>query len=108
MTWHNKVLWTEGMFLQPQHFQQKDRHAGRQLEGRLASAVAWPWGFIALQVDDAALLMGRIVVTGARGVLPDGLAFSVPGDEPAPPALEVPPDARDQIVVLAVAMGRPG
>ena len=26
MTWHNKVIWTEGMFLQPQHFQQHDRY----------------------------------------------------------------------------------
>jgi len=108
MTWHNKVMWTEGMFLQPQHFQQQDRYISRQLEGRLSSAIAWPWGFVALQVDDAALLQGRIVVNAARGVLPDGLVFSVPADDPAPPALEVPGDARDQIVVLAVPMGRPG
>jgi len=108
MTWHNKVMWTEGMFLQPQHFQQQDRYVGRQLEGRLSSAVPWPWGFVALQVDDAALLQGRIAVNSARGVLPDGMAFSVPGDDPAPPAFEVPADARDQIVVLAVPMARPG
>jgi type VI secretion system protein ImpJ len=108
MTWHNKVMWTEGMFLQPQHFQQQDRYASRQLEGRLASTIAWPWGFVALQVDDAALLQGRIVVNSARGVLPDGQAFSVPADDPAPPALEVPADARDEIVVLAVPMARPG
>ena len=108
MTWHNKVMWTEGMFLQPQHFQQQDRYIGRQLEGRLSSALPWPWGFVALQVDDAALLQGRIVVNSARGVLPDGQVFSVPGDDPAPPAFEVPADARDQVLVLAVAMARPG
>jgi type VI secretion system protein ImpJ len=108
MTWHNKVMWTEGMFLQPQHFQQQDRYVGRQLEGRLSSSVPWPWGFFALQVDDAALLQGRIVVNSARGVLPDGLVFSVPGDDPAPAAFEVPVDARDQTVVLAVPMARTG
>jgi len=108
MTWHNKVLWTEGMFLQPQHFQQQDRHTDRQIEGRLSSAVAWPWGFVALQIDAAALLQGRITVNNARGVLPDGLVFSVPGDDPAPLSMEVPADARDQLVVLAVAMARPG
>lgn len=108
MTWHNKVMWTEGMFLQPQHFQQQDRYASRQLEGRMSSALPWAWGFVALQVDEAALLQGRIAVVGARGVLPDGLVFSVPGDDPAPPAFEVPADARDQTVVLAVPMARPG
>ena len=35
-------------------------------------------------------------------VLPDGLAFSIPNDDAAPPAFDVPGDARDQIVVLAV------
>ena len=108
MTWHNKVLWTEGMFLQPQHFQQQDRHTDRQIEARLSTAVAWPWGFVALQIDDAGLLQGRITVNNARGVLPDGQVFSVPADDPAPLSLEVPADARDQLVVLAVAMARPG
>jgi type VI secretion system protein ImpJ len=108
MTWHNKVMWTEGMFLQPQHFQQQDRFVGRQMEGRIGAACPWPWGFLALQVDDAALLQGRIMVTAARGVLPDGLAFSIPNDDAAPPAFDVPADARDQIVVLAVPQSRPG
>jgi type VI secretion system protein ImpJ len=108
MTWHNKVMWTEGMFLQPQHFQQQDRFLGRQLAGRLASVVAWAWGFAALQIDDAALLQGRIAVNSARGALPDGLVFSIPDDDRAPPAFEVPLDARDQVVVLALPMARPG
>ncbi len=108
MTWHNKVMWTEGMFLQPQHFQQQDRFVARQLEGRITAGLPWAWGFLSLQVDDAALLQGRIQITGARGVLPDGLAFSIPNDEPAPPSLEVPGDARDEIVVLALPLSRPG
>lgn len=108
MTWHNKVMWTEGMFLQPQHFQQQDRFAARQLDARITSARAWAWGFTGLQVDEAALMQGRLVVVSARGVLPDGVAFSIPGDDPAPPAFEVPADARDETVVLAVPMARPG
>ena len=108
MTWHNKVVWTEGMFLQPQHFQQQDRYLSRQLAGRLASAVPWAWGFFGLQVDEAALLQGRVVVNSAHGVLPDGLVFSVPGDDAAPPAFEVPGDARDQVLVLGLPDARPG
>lgn len=108
MTWHNKVMWTEGLFLQPQHFQQQDRYVARQLESRLSASGPWPWGFLSLQVDEPALLQGRVAISGARGVLPDGVAFSIPGDDPAPLALEVPADARDQVVVLAVSMARPG
>lgn len=108
MTWYNKVMWTEGMFLQPQHFQQQDRYVARQLEGRLSAAGPWAWGFVSLQVDEPSLLQGRVALSGARGVLPDGLAFSVPGDDPAPLAFEVPGDVRDQVVVLGVPMSRPG
>ncbi len=108
MTWHNKVLWTEGMFLQPQHFQQQDRFFARQLSARLSAAQPWPWGFTALQVDEAALLQGKLVIASARGVLPDGLAFAVADDDPAPPAWDVPADVRDEVVVLALAESRPG
>ncbi|MBX3600488.1 MAG: type VI secretion system baseplate subunit TssK [Rubrivivax sp.] len=108
MTWHNKVMWTEGMFLQPQHFQQQDRFVARQLDSRFAAGQAWPRGFSSLQVDDAALLQGKVMITAARGVMPDGLAFAVPADDPAPPAFDVPADARDQVVVLAVPQARPG
>ena len=89
-------------------FQQQDRFQERQLAGRLASALPWAWGFFALQVDEAALLQGRVVVASAHGVLPDGLVFSVPGDDPAPPAFDVPADVRDEVLVLGLPDARPG
>ena len=52
MTWHNKVMWTEGMFLQPQHFQQQDRFSARQLDGRWRATTPWPWGYATLQLDE--------------------------------------------------------
>ena len=108
MTWHNKVMWTEGMFLQPQHYQQQDRYSARQLDGRIGAGLPWAWGLLALQLDEAALLQGRVMLNAARGVLPDGTAFSIPGDDAAPAAFEVPADARDELLVLAASMSRPG
>lgn len=108
MTWHNKVMWTEGMFLQPQHFQQHDRFLAHSLGARIGAAFGHGWGFTQLTLDEAALLQGKIAVAAAQGVLPDGTPFSIPAHDPAPPALDVPADARDELVVLAVAMARPG
>lgn len=108
MTWHNKVMWTEGMFLQPQHFQQQDRYAARQLDGRVTSALSWAWGLLSLQIDEAALLQGRLMLNSAQGVLPDGTSFALPDDDAAPAAFEIPADARDQLIVLAAPMARPG
>lgn len=108
MTRHNKVMWTEGMFLQPQHFQQQERYFSRQLDARLASASLHPEGFATLQIDQPALLQGQLALTGATGVMRDGLAFAVPDDDAPPPALDIPPDTRDELVLLAVARSEPG
>jgi type VI secretion system protein ImpJ len=108
MTWHNKVVWTEGMFLQPQHFQQHDRHVDHQLRQRFGASLGYGWGFTAVALDDAALALGKLSLNSAQGVLPDGTVFMVPSSDAAPPALDVPADARNERVVLALALQRPG
>ena len=108
MTWFNKVIWTEGMFLQPQHFQQHDRHVDYQLRQRLIACVGHAWGFVSISIDDAALALGKLSLNAAQGVLPDGTAFAIPGNDAAPAALDVPGDARNERVVLALALQRPG
>jgi type VI secretion system protein ImpJ len=108
MTWTNKVIWTEGMFLQPQHLQQHDRFLAQQAQMRLAATAAYGWGFVSLTMDSAALRLGKIAITDAHGVMPDGLAFDIPGQDPAPAAFDVPADARDQLVVLAITLQRAG
>jgi type VI secretion system protein ImpJ len=108
MTWHNKVVWTEGMFLQPQHFQQHDRYLEHQLRQRLAAGLGYGWGYVSLSLDDAALALGKLSLNSAHGVLPDGTAFSIPGNDAAPAALDIPSDARNEKVVLALVLARPG
>ena len=108
MTWHDKVVWTEGMFLQPQHFQQQDRFVARLVDARLGQAVPYPRGFVSLALDEPALLQGKLALQSARGVLPDGTPFSIPALDASPPALDVPGDVRDEPVLLALALARPG
>ena len=40
MSAHNRVIWSEGLFLQPQHFQQQDRYFERYVETRCQAARA--------------------------------------------------------------------
>jgi type VI secretion system protein ImpJ len=108
MTWTNKVIWTEGMFLQPQHFQQHDRFLAQQAHARWGATAAYGWGLLSLTLDGAALTLGKIAITAARGVMPDGQCFDIPSQDPAPAALDVPPDARNELMVLALALPRPG
>jgi type VI secretion system protein ImpJ len=108
VTWDNRILWSEGTFLQPQHFQQHDRAIEASVELRTRSMRPYSWGFLELVIDESLLELGKLGLRSARGVLPDGTPFDCPARDPLPPPMDVPPTLRDALVVLALPMRRPG
>lgn len=108
MSWDSKVLWTEGLFLQPHHFQQADRHTAALIAGVARHLVPYGWGVSALELDDAALKVGQIALRSVAGLTQDGTVFRVPQAEDHPPALEVPPNIKDCVVMLTVPQRRQG
>ncbi|MEZ2353429.1 type VI secretion system baseplate subunit TssK [Caballeronia sp. RCC_10] len=108
MSRHNKVIWSEGMLLQPQHLQQHDRYLRAQIDARCAALRPYAYGFSELSIDTGQLKLGRIVLTACAGVLPDGTPFRLPADDDLPLPLAVPDDARDLTVVLALPVARQG
>ena len=108
MHWNNKVIWSEGMFLQPQHFQQHDRYVERLLEGRAGPLAGHAWGFVNMEVDTGALALGKVQLSTARGILPDGTPFDFPSHDTPPDPLDMPADTKDEMVVLALPVRRAG
>src|SRR5439155_4257350 len=108
MSWDNRVLWSEGTFLQPQHFQQHDRFLETYLELRTRALFPYSWGFLELAVDDSLLELGKLALRSARGVLPDGTPFDCPARDPLPPPFDVPATLRDSCVMLTLPLRRPG
>ena len=108
MSRNSKTLWSEGMFLQPQHLQQHDRHLERLVEGRTRPLAGHAWGFVSLVIDEAALALGKVALVRAQGLFPDGTPFDFPADDVAPLPLELGADVRDELVVLGVPLRRPG
>ena len=108
MSWNNKVIWSEGMFLQPQHFQQHDRYLERLLESRTAPLLGYSWGFSHLELNPAVLKHGKIQLTSARGIFPDGTPFDFPYQDKPPQPLEIDAEIRDEQIVLALPMRRAG
>src|SRR5262249_36951061 len=68
-----RVVWTEGLFLTPQHFQQQDAYHEQLLALRLGAVTSLTWGLLSLEVDDAALASGQFQLNRVAGVLADGL-----------------------------------
>jgi type VI secretion system protein ImpJ len=108
MSWRSKVIWSQGMFLQPHHFQQEGRHVEYLVDMRLRATGPHAWGFTELVLDEGLLALGRIGVLRASGVLPDGTPFSVPTLDAAPAPLELPVDLQGEMVYLAAPVARAG
>jgi len=108
MSWNNKVVWSEGMFLQPQHFQQHDRYLERLLEGRTSPLLGYSWGFSTIELDNDALMLGKIQLTSACGIFPDGTPFNFPHQDKPPIPLDIDTDLQDEVIVLALPLRRAG
>ncbi|AGI22649.1 type VI secretion system baseplate subunit TssK [Pseudomonas sp. MT3] len=99
----HKVIWREGMLLRPQHFQQNDRYHDHQLKSRTRLLGRYAWGFFGLEIDSQFLATGKLVLSRASGVLPDGTLFDLASrDEPL--ALDIPPNTSNTPVYLALPL----
>ncbi len=108
MSWSNRVVWTEGMFLRTQHFQQADRYHERLAIQSLRAARADVWGVQRLQFDEHLLNEGRVGLTAVKGVFPDGTLFEAPESDDLPAPLSIPEDLRDAVIYLCAPIRQPG
>ncbi len=108
MSWNNKVIWSEGMFLRPQHFQQHVRYLEHFVESRCGLLRGHAWGLERLHFDEQLLNLGKLSVLDARGVFPDGTPFEMPEEDDPPSVFEVPGNTHDAIVHLALPVRRLG
>jgi type VI secretion system protein ImpJ len=104
----NKVVWSEGLFLQPQHFQQQDRYFERYVETRCQALTGHSWGFTEIEIERDFLTIGKFGLRRLAGVFPDGTPFSMPDDAPLPPPIDIDGNVRDQLLFLAVPLRRSG
>lgn len=107
-----KVLWTRGTLLTPQHLQAQDRFLEDLVGFQLSALTFFPWGFSRLEVDAEALAGGTVALTEAAGIFPDGLGFDLPAAGPLPPPKPLKDawraDAASLDVYLAIPEHRPG
>ena len=108
MSWNSKVIWSEGMLLQPQHLQQHDRYLHSTIETRGAGVRAYSWGYTSLVIDEQLLALGKLALLSCTAVLPDGTTLRLPQDDELPEPLDIPADARDVLIMLALPTRRMG
>ena len=75
MSWTNRVVWQEGMFLRTQHFQQQDRWTEQVIRGWVRTLRPHAWGLVEYTLNRDLLATGRFALGSAAGVLEDGTPF---------------------------------
>ncbi|MDO3720172.1 type VI secretion system baseplate subunit TssK [Marinobacter sp. chi1] len=109
MSIKNKVLWSEGMFLQAQHFQQQDRFFLGQIQALSAMCLPHAWGFSELEFDAELLRVGKLSIKKASGTFSDGTVFSMPDVDSLPDTLDIGDmDTGETQLVLCLPVQRDG
>lgn len=108
MSWTNRVVWQEGMFLRTQHFQQQDRWTEQFVRGWVQSLRPHPWGLLDYALNRDLLTTGRFALGKGTGVFEDGTPFSLPGEADHPRPLDVPENARNVLIFLGLPIRQDG
>jgi type VI secretion system protein ImpJ len=106
------VVWSKGVLLSPQHLQAQDRFFEDTLRFLSGALSFRNWGFTSLQIDAAGIGQGRLSVTQASGIFPDGLMLDMPNCDALPDSRSLEDCFPDGTATcsfhLAVPQDRPG
>jgi len=101
MSLASRVVWSEGLFLKPHHFQQEARYYDRCISSVL-SGFPHAWGFQTLIIDTDSLELGQISVQSAKGFMPDGTILEAPNHDMLPVPVQVDKESHGLRVFLCL------
>ena len=104
MSIENRVLWTEGLFLCPQTFQQQERYLLNQIESRNAPLNPYYWGLFDFVIDEDKLKHGVFSLLKCSGIFPDGTPFDISGELVE---LNIETNEKNKFIYLALGSKHP-
>lgn len=103
-----RVVWSEGMLMCPQHLQQQDLFLEATLSSRLAAMSPYVWGVSAMTIDEGELSSGTFKLSAFSGVLPGGLPLEIEaGDSGGPRSRPLADHFSSTASTLEVFLGVP-
>ena len=107
MSFKDKVVWSQGLFVQPQHFQQQTRYLEDLVNSRSANTTVCDWGISELKIDEELLGQGKFAIANARGRFPDGTPFVISQDSIKPTLIDIP-ECQNAEIFLCLPVRRLG
>ncbi|SDC06630.1 type VI secretion system baseplate subunit TssK [Acinetobacter boissieri] len=86
MSKSEKVLWGEGLFLRPQHFQVQDNYHEQRLNYTIRSTIPFSYGVQSIELDESQLSLNVLSLEKAKVIWQDGEIYMAPAPDllPAP------------------------
>ncbi|GAA0433644.1 type VI secretion system baseplate subunit TssK [Massilia aurea] len=91
----SKVLWDEGLFLRPQHFQQQERYHDARLNQTACALHPYCWGVRRMTIDLDALRNDVLRLEALSLLFPEGEVYRAPDGDILPPQVrlaDLPPE----------------
>lgn len=107
----SKVLWGEGLFLRPQHFQQQDRYHEARLHHTAQALHPYLWGVRSVEWDYDALKANRLRLQALSLIFRDGEIVDAPSSDQLPVAVDlstIPPSVLEVTWHAALPSLAPG
>ena len=102
---NQKVVWSEGLFLTPQHLQQTCLYHESFVKELISETnLNALFGFSALELGRTLLDLGKLGIKRAKGIFQDGTSFEVTKEL----VIDIPEGVSHEIVYLALPVYREG
>ncbi len=103
---YKKVVWQEGMFIAPQHFQQQDRYTQNYVRQNVETLAGYApyYGVTDLVINHDLLKIGKLSVSSSAGLFPDGTHFELKREV----ARDVPHGTIEKMAYLALPVSLQG
>jgi type VI secretion system protein ImpJ len=101
----NKVIWQDGMFIYPHHFQQQDIYYENVLSEYHLLRNSYGWGILDLEIDNSCLKLDKILINKCIGVFANGTLFNVSHNDSLICAIDIPKGYTNKLVYLGLPLG---
>lgn len=76
-----KILWGEGLFLRPQHFQLQDAYHEQRLNYTVRATIPFAYGIQVLQFDESLLNTNVLALSKINMIWQDGEIYQAPAQD---------------------------
>lgn len=103
MSDYSRVVWSEGVYISPHHFQQNDRHFDHKIQSLLRFSSPHFYGVYNLKIDESLLKQGVFGITYLEAVFDDGTIYLPDSAEVEALKITIPANTSTSMLYLVVS-----